>query len=57
MAKKPKSKERITPPSKKDLKDASKKLKKGSPAAGRVMAEASVAKKQGVKRGTPKKRK
>lgn len=43
-------KETIKPPSKKDLKDASKMLRKGHPSAGRVMSEAAVAKRQGVKR-------
>jgi hypothetical protein len=43
-------KERITPPSKKDLKAASKEMRKGSGPGGRVMADQSVAKKQGVKR-------
>jgi len=47
------SKERITPPSKKDLSAASKELRKGSGPGGRVMSDQSVAKKQGVKRTKP----
>jgi hypothetical protein len=47
-------KETIKPPTKKDLKDASKELRKGRPSGGRVMADASVAARQGVKR-KPKK--
>jgi hypothetical protein len=45
-----KSKERIIAPSKKDTTSGSGLLKKGNPAGGRVMADAAVAKKQGVKR-------
>ena len=48
-----KSKERITPPSKKDTSSASKALKGGSGIGGRVMADASVAKRQGAKRTKP----
>ena len=44
-----KSKERIRPPTKRALSDAGKKLPKGSPADGRVLADESVARKQGVK--------
>jgi hypothetical protein len=47
------NKEKIVPPSKKDLKDASKEMKKGHGAGGRTMSDASVAKKQGATR--PKK--
>jgi len=44
-------KERITPPSKKDLTATSKALRRyGSGPSGRVMADQSVAKRQGVKR-------
>jgi hypothetical protein len=46
-------KERITPPSKKDLRAASKELRRGSGPGGRVMADQSVAKRQGVKRQKP----
>lgn len=48
-------KERITPPSRKELSDASKQLKKGHSSAGRTMADAAVAKKQGAKRPSGKK--
>jgi hypothetical protein len=41
-------KETIKPPTKKELSDASKELKKGHPSGGRTMADASVAKRQGV---------
>jgi hypothetical protein len=44
-----KSKESIKPPSKAELKTASKDLRKGDRAGGRVLAEASVAKRQHVK--------
>ena len=43
-------KETIKPPSKAELKDASKQLKKGHSSAGRTMADAAVAKRQGKKR-------
>jgi len=43
-------KETIIPPSKKDLKDASKELKRGHPAGGRTLADQSVAKREGAKR-------
>jgi hypothetical protein len=46
-------KERIKPPSKRDLSAASKSLRSGSGVGGRVMADQSVAKKQGAKR-TPR---
>jgi len=49
------SKERITPPSKKDTTQASKLLRQGSGAGGRVMSDASTAKKQGAKRPLGKK--
>jgi hypothetical protein len=45
-----KIKESIKPPTKKELSDASKQLRRGHPSAGRTMADASVAKKQHVKR-------
>jgi hypothetical protein len=41
-------KEIINPPNKNELKDASKELRKGHPSGGRTMADASVAKRQGV---------
>jgi hypothetical protein len=43
-------KETIVPPSKKALKDASKELRKGHSSGGRTLADASVAKREGVKR-------
>jgi hypothetical protein len=46
-------KERITPPSKKDVKAASKELRGRSGPGGRVMADQSVAKRQGAKRQKP----
>ena len=48
MAKK--TKERIIPPSKKSKTSGSEELKEGSSAGARVMADASVAKRQKVKR-------
>jgi hypothetical protein len=45
-----KIKESIKPPTKKELSDASKQLRRGHPSGGRTMADASVAKKQHVKR-------
>jgi hypothetical protein len=47
-------KERIIPPSKKTDTQASALLRKGSGPGGRVLSDASVAKKQGVKRPKPK---
>jgi len=45
-------KETIKPPNKKELKDASRELRKGHSSGGRTMADASVAKRQsGKKRG------
>ena len=44
-------KERIIPPSKRELHDASKQLRKRHPSGGRTMADQSVAKRQGAKRG------
>lgn len=46
-------KERIIPPSKKDVREASKELRKGSGPGGRVMSEQRVAKHEGVKRKKP----
>jgi hypothetical protein len=43
-------KERIIPPSKRELTDASKMLKRGHSSAGRVMAEQRQAKRQGARR-------
>ena len=43
-------KETIKPPSRSELKDASKQLRAGHSSGGRTMADASVAKKEGVKR-------
>jgi hypothetical protein len=48
-----KDKERITPPSKKDVRQASKDMRKGSGPGGRVMADQSAAKRQGVTRKKP----
>ena len=48
-------KETISPPSKPDLTAASKELKKGGKPAGRTLADASVAKREGVKRPPNKK--
>jgi hypothetical protein len=44
-----KQKETIKPPTKRELEDASKELRTGHPSGGRTMADASVAKRQGVK--------
>lgn len=44
-----KKRETITPPTRKELKDGSKQLRAGHSSAGRTMADASVAKRQGVK--------
>jgi hypothetical protein len=49
-----KKKERIKPPTKRELTDASKQLKKGHSSAGRVMADASVAKREGVRKASKK---
>ena len=43
-------KEKIKPPTKKETSDASKELKKGHPAGGRVLAEKSVAVRQAKKK-------
>jgi hypothetical protein len=48
-------KETIKPPNRKELKDASKELRRGHSSGGRTMADASVARRQGVTK-TPKKR-
>jgi hypothetical protein len=44
------NKERIVPPTKKALKDASKELRKKHPSGGRTLADESVAKRQRVPR-------
>lgn len=44
------TKERITPPSQKELHDASKQTRKGHPSGGRVLVEKQIAKRQGAKR-------
>lgn len=48
-------KETIIPPSRKDLSDASKQLKARHPSGGRVMADKSVAVRQGASRPPKKK--
>lgn len=50
MAKGKGGRETIKPPTKKELSDASKELRKGHSSGGRTMADASVAKREGVKR-------
>lgn len=50
MAKGKGGKERIRPPTKKELKQASQDLRSGDSAGARAMADASVAKRQDVKR-------
>jgi hypothetical protein len=47
-------KERVTPPKKKLLSREAKKLRRGDPAAGRILAEESVAVRQRVRTGKPK---
>jgi hypothetical protein len=42
-------KERITPPTKRELGDASRQMRGGHSSGGRTMADASVAKREGVK--------
>ena len=49
-------KETITPPTKRELSDASKQLKSGHSSGGRVMADKSVAVRQGATKSPPKKR-
>jgi hypothetical protein len=49
-------KETIKPPSRRELSDGSKELRKGHPSGGRTMADASVARRQGVTKSPPKKR-
>ena len=44
-------KERITPPKTKLLSREAKKLRQGDPAAGRILAEESVAVRQRVRKG------
>jgi hypothetical protein len=46
-------KEKVIPPSKKDLGEAGKELRKGSGPGGRVLVEKRIAKQQGVKRPKP----
>lgn len=48
-------KEKIKPPTKKETTDASKELKKGHSAGGRVLVEKQIAIKQGVAKPTKKK--
>ena len=48
-------KETIKPPTKKELTDASKQLRKGHPSGGRTLADKSVAVRQGVVKSTKKK--
>jgi hypothetical protein len=43
-----KGKETIKPPSKKETSDASKEMRKGHSSGGRTIADASIAKRQGV---------
>jgi hypothetical protein len=47
-------KERITPPKTKLLSREAKKLRGGDPAAARILAAESVAVRQGVRKGKPK---
>ena len=47
-------KETIIPPNKKELTPASKLLRSGNQAGGRVMADKSVAARQGITRKSPK---
>jgi hypothetical protein len=49
-------KEKITPPTKKELTKASKALQKGSTLGGRILAEQSVAVSQGVAKSKKKKK-
>jgi hypothetical protein len=50
------AKETIKPPSRAELKDASKQLRAGHPSGGRTMADKSVAVRQGVSKASGKKR-
>ncbi len=50
------AKETIKPPNRKELSSASKEMKGGSSAGGRVMAEKSVAVRQGVSKPSSKHR-
>jgi hypothetical protein len=50
-----KKKEKIKPPTKGELTDASKQLRKGHPSGGRTEADESVAVRQGVKKTKKKK--
>lgn len=47
------SKERITPPKDKLVSKEATKLRGGDPAAGRILSEKSVAKRQGVRKSKP----
>ena len=49
-----KDKETIKPPTARELKDASEELRKGHPSGGRTMADASVAKREGVSKRSTK---
>jgi len=49
------TKETITPPTARELTDASQELRKGHSSAGRTMADASVAKREGATRPTARK--
>ena len=49
-----KKKETITPPTKRELTDASKELRKGHPSGARTMADKSVAVRQGVVKSSKK---
>lgn len=49
-----KVKEKLRPPTKRALRDASKLARRRHPAGGRVLAEASVARREGVRKRTAK---
>ncbi|MBS0362982.1 MAG: hypothetical protein JSR98_16515 [Proteobacteria bacterium] len=49
-------KETIKPPTKRELTDASKELRKGHPSGGRVMADKSVAVRQGAAKPSGRKK-
>jgi hypothetical protein len=48
-------KETIKPPTKRELTDASKELRKGHPSGGRTLADKSVAVRQGVAKTSKRK--
>jgi hypothetical protein len=48
------TKETIKPPTKRELADASKQLRKGHSSGGRTMADKSVAVREGVSKGKKK---